>query len=277
MKQYFIYIAVLATALVVSCSNKHEAAQQRLVNARAFLAQHEFEKAKAELDSIQILDPKAFDQRHAAVPLLDSIRRAENYAKIMAVDMQLVELEPLVANLKADFVYQKDAKYQETGDYVPKSIAGSGVIAFTTLHAGVEESGRVYLESKYIGSQKHNKVKVTSGNLSAETLAINGDGYVHRFSDLGKNYEVIRIVGNYENGVAKFIAENAKSTIKVELQGAQSTSYTLPNNIKNAISQSYNLSVQMLLLDSLKTDKERAEFKNYYLDNDKQLTKPIEE
>lgn len=33
----------------------------------------------------------------------------------------------------------------------------------------------------------------------------------------------------------------------------------------------------MLLIDSLKTVKEKAEFKNYYLDNDKQLTTPIVE
>lgn len=277
MKHFFVCIAILSTLLITSCSENHQAAEQRLSNARALLVEKDFTRAKAELDSLNILYPKSFDQRKAAVPLLDSIRKAENNFLIADVDQKLAELEPILEKLKADFVYQKDTKYQETGSYTPKSIANSGVLAYTTLHSGVEEDGRVYLESKFIGSQKHNKLKAIAGNQSAETLVIEGDGYIHRFTDLGKSYEVIRIVGVNENGVAKFIADNVKSTVKIELTGSHSASYTLPQNIKTAIEKSYILSSQMLLVDSLKTEKEKAEFKNYYLENGKQVSKPIEE
>ena len=277
MKQFFIYIMVLSAILAVSCSDNHQAAEQHLANARSLLMQNDFEKAKAELDSINTLYPKSFEQRKAAVPLLDSIRKAENNFLIANVDTQLAELQPILDKLKADFVYQKDAKYQETGSYVPKATAGSGVLAYTTLHSGVEEDGRIYLESIFIGAQKHNQLKVIAGNQSAESLVVEGDGYIHRFTDLGKSYEVIRIIGANENGVAKFIAENAKTAIKVQLTGSHTASYTLPQNIKNAIEESYTLSSHMLLMDSLKTEKEKAEFKNFYLDNGKQVAVPVVE
>lgn len=277
MKHFFICISVLLAAFATSCSESHEAAEKHLSNARTLLSQSEFERAKAELDSINTNYPKSFEQRKAGVLLLDSIRRAENNFLIAEVDSKLQELAPTLEKFKADFVFQKDEKYQETGAYVPKTTAGSGVLAYTTLHSGVEEDGRIYLESIFIGGQKHNKITVKSGNAIAESLVVEGDGYIHRFTDLGKTYEVIRLIGANENGVAKFIAENAKSAISVQLTGSHTASYTLPQNIKNAITKSHELSSYMLLVDSLKTEKEKAEFKNYYLDNGKKSEVPVNE
>lgn len=277
MKHFFICISVVFAVLATSCSENHQVAEKHLSSARILLAQNEFERAKAELDSINTNYHKSFEQRKAGVLLLDSIRRAENAFLIDEVDSKLEELAPVLEQLKTDFVFQKDEKYQETGAYVPKTTAGSGVLAYTTLHSGVEEDGRVYLESIFIGGQKHNKITVKSGDATAESLVVEGDGYIHRFTDLGKSYEVIRLIGANENGVAKFIADNAKSAISVQLTGSHTASYTLPQNIKNAIAKSQELSSCMLLIDSLKSEKEKAEFKNYYLDNGKQTTTPVVE
>ncbi len=277
MKCFSICITALVILLASSCSDNHQVAERHLSNARTLLAQSEFELAKAELDSINTLYPKSFEQRKAAVPLLDSIRRAENNALIADVEAQLSELMPIVEKLKSDFVFQKDEKYQETGSYIPKATAGSGVLSYTTLHSGVEEDGRVYLESIFIGGQKHNKLMIKVGGESAESLVVEGDGYIHRFTDLGKTYEVIRLIGANENGVAKFIAEKAKSPMTVQLLGSHMASYTLPQNIKNAIAKSVELSEYMLTIDSLKSEKEKAEFKNFYLDNGKQTAVPLAE
>lgn len=277
MKCFSICITAFVVLLATSCSDNHQAAERHLSNARTLLTQSEFALAKAELDSINTLYPKSFDQRKAAVPLLDSIRKAENNFLIAGVDAQLNELEPIVEKLKQDFVFQKDEKYQETGSYIPKATAGNGVLSFTTLHSGVEEDGRIYLESIFIGGQKHNKLAVKVGGEFAESLIVEGDGYIHRFTDLGKTYEVIRLIGTNENGVAKFIADNVKSPMTVQLLGSHTASYPLPQNIKNAIAKSVELSEYMLTIDSLKSEKEKAEFKNFYLDNGKQTTVPLAE
>lgn len=275
MKQFCLFTIILF--LAGACTQDHRPAMQRLENARAYLAQQEFDKAKAEIDSLNKLHPKSFDQRKAGIPLLDSIRKAENIFIIADMDQQLEGLEPVLEKMKADFVFQKDEKYQETGAYIPKALLGSGVLSYTTLHAGVEEDGRIYLESIYIGGQKHNQLKVTAGDSFAETLPVDEDGFAHRFTDLGKTYEVIKFIGESENHVARFVAENADSNLKVQLSGQHTTTYALPKNIKEAIKKSVDLSSQMLLIDSLKTVKEQAEFKNFYLDNGRQTSVAVEE
>ena len=277
MKQYIILSCILLGALFYSCSDDHKPAQQHLTHARTYLAEQEFGKAKAEIDSINTLYPKSFEQRKAAVPLLDSIRKAENLFIIAQVDSQLVTLESEVENLKKDFLFQKDAKYQDTGTYVPKSTGGTGILSYTTLLSGVEENGRLFLKSIYIGAQKHNKIKVSNGNEEVESLEVQGDGSIYRFSDLGQNYETITLSDAHDNGVAKFIVNNVDKNLKVTLGGMNTNSYTLPLNIKKAIAQSYELSTQMLLIDSLKTEKEKAEYKNFYLDNGRRTDVPIEE
>lgn len=277
MKQYIILSCILLGALFYSCSDDHKPAQKHLAHARTYLAEQEFDKAKAEIDSINTLYPKSFEQRKAAVPLLDSIRKAENLFIIAQVDSQLVTLESEVENLKKDFLFQKDAKYQDLGTYVPKSTGGTGVLSYTTLLSGVEESGRLFLKSIYIGAQRHNKIKVSNGNEEVESLEIQGDGSIYRFSDLGQNYETITLSDTHDNGVARFIVENIDKNLKVTLGGMNTNSYTLPLNIKKAIAQSYELSTQILLIDSLKTEKEKAEYKNFYLDNGRRTDVPIEE
>lgn len=275
MKQFYLFTIIILT--IASCSDDHKGAIQRLENSRQFLSVQEFGKAKAEIDSLNKLYPKSFEQREAGILLLDSIRKAENNYIIGNMDKQLADQEPVLEKMKGDFVFLKDEKYQETGSYISKNIAGSGVLSNTTLRVGVEEDGRIYLESVYVGGQKHNRLKVSAGDLFAETLEAEGDGFVYRFTDLGKTYEVIRFIGANENKVSKFIAENSKSTLKVQLSGQHTTSYTLSQTLKDAVRKSYELSSQMLLVDSLKAEKEKAEFRNFYLDNDKQLTIPIEE
>lgn len=277
MKGFLVSLILIFTLFIAACSDNHQGAEQRLVNARTLLSQQEFAKAKAEIDSINILYPKSFDQRRAGMALLDTIRKAENLFVIASVDSQLVDLEKSLDKLKAEFVLKKDEKYQETGAYVPKQTGTSDVLNYNTLRSGVEEGGQLYLESIYIGGQKHNKVKVTVDSESLESLELQGDGAIHRFSDLGKSYEIMRLAGKYENGLAKFIAENQEKNIKVTLLGSQSTSYTLPKDIKVSIAKSYELSAQMFFIDSLKTEKEKAAYRNFYLDNNKQTEVPIEE
>lgn len=275
MKQFFIISIITLALFSQSCSDKHQAAQQHLNNARRLLNEQNFTQAKAEIDSINKLYPKSFEQRRASIPLLDSIRKAENIFIINEIEPQLLDLEKEIEEMKSDFLFQKDAKYQETGTYVPKITGGSGVLSYTTLLSGVEENGRLFLKSIYIGSQKHNKIKVSDGKQEVESLEIEGDGSVYRFSDLGQNYETITISDVHDNGVAKFIADNVDKNLKVTLTGANTNSYTLPQNIKKAILQSYQLSTQMLLMDSLKTEKEKAEYKNFYLDNGRRTEVPL--
>lgn len=267
--QNFLKIAfVFLSILFVACGSKDNGARMRLDAARLFYEQKEFGLAKLEIDSLNKLYPKAIEERKASLLLLDSVRRAESIEIIANCDTLITATSPELDKKKNLFSLQRNKEYQEKGTYIPKETASSGVITSTILRSGVGEDGVLFLESVFVGSkQKHDKIKVSKKDGTfAQSLPVTDDGANYRFSNLGKDYEIIRFTGNNENNVAKFIFANAGEHLTVTLEGQGKYSYTLSPTLKNAIAKSYELSSMMLQLDSLKTAKEKAEFHIYNLD-----------
>ncbi len=262
---------VLLSIVFFSCQKKDERAGLHLNIARKYYHEKEYTKAKQELDSLHRKYPKALEERHAALALLDSVRRGENRQTINRCDSLIALHIPDLEKVKNQFSFQKNKEYQAKGVYIPKESAGDGTITGITLRPGVEENGNLFLESIFTGeNQKHNRIKVATKDGSyAETLPENGDGLNYRFSNMGKQYEVIRFTETKENGVAKFIFVNSDKPLTITLTGQNKYSYTLSPNVKSAVSKSFQLSTMMHRLDSLKSAKEQAEFFNYELDKKK--------
>lgn len=271
MQNYLRNTLVFLSIFLFACSTKDDGARLRLVAAREFYAQKEYKLAKQEIDSLNALYPKSLDMRKAGLALLDSVRRAENIHIIEECDSLIVSNKSELEKIKSLFSYQRNKQYQETGAFIPKESLTGGLIAGTTLRSGVEDNGTLYLESVFVGAnQKHNRIKVSTKDGSfAQSLPVNDDGLNYRFSNTGKNYEIIRFSGKDENGIAKFIFSNDGKPLTVTLEGQGKYSYILSQTIKRAISKSFQLSTMMLQLDSLKTAKEQAEYRMYYLDNEK--------
>lgn len=271
-----IYTHALTTLFIflLACSSGDDSAQSHLDTARMYYKQRKFSLATQEIDSIKILYPRAIEQRKAGLALLDSVRRGENTDIIYTCDSLIKLFEPKVEDVRKMFVYQRNKQYQEAGNYIPREQVTDHIVS-TSLRSGVSESGQLYIESVFVGTQKHNKLKVSlKDGAFAETHAVTDDGLNYRFSNMGKGYEVIRFAGADENGVGKFIFSNSDKSLVASIGGGTgSYTYTLSQITKSAIAKSYHLSVMMIQLDSLKTEKEKAEFRIYNLDNkDKKTT-----
>ncbi|SBW02306.1 hypothetical protein [uncultured Dysgonomonas sp.] len=266
----FLFIFLFA------CGAKDDGAKLRLDSARRFYANKEYTLAKQEIDSVKILYPKAFDQIRASLAFLDTVRRAENEQIITQCDSLIAMHEPTLDKIKTLFSFQRNKEYQETGVFIPKESLTGGVITGTMLRSGVGEDGVLYIESVFVGSkQKHNRIKISAKDGSfAQSLAVTDDGLNYRFSNMGKEYEIIRFAGTSENGVAGFIFTNSNNPLTATLEGQGKYTYTLSQTTKSAISKSFQLSTMMLQLDSLKTAKEKAEYHIYYLDNKKDKENP---
>lgn len=261
--------------MIVSCNKDKENAQQLLQNSRLALANNDFTQAKAELDSLNNKYPRAFDERKASITLLDTIRLAENSFLRNILTTKKDSLSLIVAEAKTNFKYTKDEKYQDSGVFIPKSLTSS--LNGTALESGVYESGEMYLKSIYLGAQKHDVIKATVGDESIETLPIALDGFVHRFNNLGKSYEVIYVQKNYNNGIFSFLAQNADKKIRMELIGKQNYKYDLSQINKKAIAESYKLSQLILLEDSIQTELQKLAYKDFYINNQHNTSIPIEE
>lgn len=274
MKLLLKYIPLFSIIpLFFACSNENKGAKDMLANARKQYDAKEYTLAQQQLDSIHILFPEAVDERKAAIALLDSLRKDENTQIIAHCDSLITLYEFEADNKKKLFSYQRNEKYQDAGAYIPKESVTSFVNS-TNLRSGVEENGKIYLESVYIGGQKHTKITVTTKDgSSAQSREVTDDGFNYQFESMGTSREVIKFDYLNENGVAKFIADNKDKPLTLTLGGKATSSYILNQSMKNAIAKSVALSDLMMAIDSLKTKKEEAEFKNYYLENEKKLTK----
>lgn len=272
MKNFYKGIYVLLFFFILACTPDNKEAQTLLNTARQFYTEKKYSLAKLIIDSLNTVYPKAFAQRQAGIFLLDSIRESESLQTIETCDSLIQSFLPKVEQQKKLFSFQQDKRYQETGSYIPKEIITSS-ISGTTLRSGVEENGNMYIESVFLGSQKHNKIKVSSKEGSfVESIPVNDDGLNYRFSHMGKTYEIIRFSGSHENGIAKFISINTNKPLSVTLDGSEKHTYSLSQHAKSAITKSYLLSEMMLQLDSLRTAKEKAEYQIYYLKNKKDGT-----
>ncbi|MFV0537426.1 MAG: hypothetical protein ACK5M3_08640 [Dysgonomonas sp.] len=268
MKIIYTHTLTILFVFLLACSSENDNVQSHLDAARKYYLQGDFALATQEIDSIKILYPNAIEHRKAGVALLDSVRRGENTDIIYNCDSLIKLFEPKVENTKKMFVYQRNKQYQEEGSYIPREQVTDHIVS-TTLRSGVAESGQLYIESVFVGAQKHKKLKVSLKDGSfAETHSVTDDGLNYRFSNMGKGYEVIRFAGTDENGVGKFIFSNSDKSLMASIGGGTGNyAYALSQITKSAIAKSYQLSIMMIQLDSLKTEKEKAEFRIYSLDN----------
>lgn len=266
--QKIVFFAAIVL-LVSACSPDKKAAQEMLTQARELYKNGEYTKSKQTIDSMKVLYPKAFDQINAGFALTDSIRKGENTLIIAQCDSLITTYTPIIDSMKQYFIYQRNKEYQETGFFIPKEGYTGEKLTNTTLRSGVDEkNGQIYLESVYIGGQIHNQIKVsTKDEAFAESLPVTSEGLNFRFSNLGKQFEVIKFAGKDDNGVSKFIVTHIDKPVTVTISGQGNITYTLSANAKSAINKAYDLSVMMTQLDSLKTEKEKAQYKLHYLDN----------
>lgn len=269
MKKNTILSILALCALLFSCSSKDNGATERLNNARASLNEQDFARAKGHLDSLEILYPKALNERLSAMALLDTIRRAENDYIIKTCDSLLVFYQVKVDSIKNGFITeeQKDEN-SSTISFIPRESWTNGMVSQTSLRSRVMSNGEFRIESYFVGpKQSHDRLGFSAKDASSvESLPITGDGFNFRFSNLGKNYEVMTITPATNNGITEFLVENQEKNIQVKLIGKQTYQYTLPKSSQKAIIKSINLSKAILTKDSLATEKEKAAFRNYNLD-----------
>lgn len=264
------YIATLliAACAFISCKKDNHEANALLSKARSLYTSGNYGAAKIAIDSISKIAPKAFTQINAGLDLLDSIRYGENIQIINLSDTALKQIEPRIELQKALFSFEINRKYQEKGTYIPKAYPRSLTTAQTGLRSGVDEEGRIFLESVSDRSTKHFAVEgTTADGLKSQTLPVVDDGANYRFRLLGgKNVEVVRYAGKFENGLAAFIVANRAKNITITLKGKSSFSFALPANAKKGIVDSYTLSRLINEKDTIRFRMEKSKLLIKYLD-----------
>ncbi|ULB33831.1 MULTISPECIES: hypothetical protein [Proteiniphilum] len=272
MRFYFrTHILLFINVLLISCSGGN-GAKKYLSDAAIAYQEGNYSLAKLKIDSIKMLYPKSFDEINAGFSLMQQIRMSENIRNIVFCDSMLRESYDSLNEMLTKFDYVRDGRYQEFGEYYPKSYPYHSSLNRNGLRSGVREKGVFFIESIVLGSGiKHNKIRVTSRDGSfAETLAVTSDGLNYRFNTIDRNYEIVRYSGTDENGVAQFIYTFQDEPLTVHIIGNRTINVTLSNASKKGISQSFELSRLLLNIEQLKLEKEKSEALIKYLESRKQ-------
>ena len=216
--KYRYFIPMLAFILS-SCSQDEKKASELLSRAEQSFQAKDFSLAKLRIDSIRTMYPKVFEVRRAAIKLMQQVDLSEQKQTLNYLDSLMTVKQAELDAIKEKFVLEKDAEYQETGNYFYPTQVVEKNVGRTFLRASVSELGEMSLTSIYCAGGKihHNAVKVSCGDEFAQTPSSN-DSY--ETTDLGRHIEKADYKMGNDGGVIGFIiAHKDEKSLKLEFIG----------------------------------------------------------
>jgi prepilin-type processing-associated H-X9-DG protein len=267
MKRYLFFLGFFC--VLASCRNDGDKAMTYLENARSLYESGQYESGKQLLDSIKILFPEELEVKKQGLQLsrLIDIRIQErNYAFCDSI-LPLLQAEAEV--MKKQFLFEKDARYDEIGNYFDKRQKLENKLQRSYIRSSVNELGEFSLASVYYGSQaiRHTRLKVLGqGEEYTETDNIPHDGGVnYSFVDMGMTTEVVTYKGGKDKGVVSFIRNNKDKVLKAEYLGGKKYSFTISEEDKQALAKTLGFSEVLSGIEKMKKEKEKAEKRIEYL------------
>lgn len=141
-----VYLSILASMMLFSCGENHtDDAYALLDEAHQAVEKQNFDTARRLIDSLRSTYPKEFDARRAALAFSDTIELEQAKCDYMVADSLFTFKEFELSDMKKQFVFEKQEKYQTTGYYVTPDYAG--VKSSYNFFPEVEETGALLLVS----------------------------------------------------------------------------------------------------------------------------------
>ena len=188
MKKLIIFFC--GTLALTACGNGIEKkANEKLTVARAAYERGDYEEAKTQIDSIKILYPKAFEARKAGQALMLDVETKAQQKTLAYLDSAFQAKTKEFNAIKDKFTLEKDAEYQQVGNYIWPTQAIEKNLHRSFLRFQVNEQGIMSMTSIYCGPHNihHLAVKVTAPDGSFAETPASKDSY--ETTDLGEKIE----------------------------------------------------------------------------------------
>ncbi|KAA6333105.1 hypothetical protein EZS27_018449 [termite gut metagenome] len=241
--------------LLVACSdNGEKKATEDLILAREALDIDSFSKARKLIDSIKIRYPKAYEARREGNRIMRQIELKEQQQGLAYLEKTLSEKQRAFELIKNRFVLEKDAEYQETGNYFLPAQAVEKNMNRSYLRFQVDEHGVMSMTSIYCGAGNihHTGVKVIAPDGSFAETPISRDRY--ETSDLGVKTEKVDYPVGQDGNVVGFIYLNRDTNIRVEYQGERKYTTAMSATDRKAAAELYELSQTLSSIEQIKNE-----------------------
>ena len=255
-----ILLACLCCTLF-SCEDVEKKAGEKLQAAREAFELGNYNEAKILIDSIKMLYPKAFETRRAGIGLMQEVELKEQEKSLVYLDSMLQAKQKDFDAIKGKYTFEKDAEYQNIGNYLHPSQVIEKNLHRSFLRFQVDENGVMSMTSIYCGAHNihHEAVKVTAPDGSfAETPAAK-DSY--ETTDLGEKIEKADFKLGEDGNVMGFLYLNKDKNIKVNYQGERPYSITMTAADRQALASIYELAQLLSSMTEIKKNMEEANLK----------------
>ena len=255
-----ILLACLCCTLF-SCEDVEKKAGEKLQAAREAFELGTYNAAKILIDSIKMLYPKAFETRRAGIGLMQEVELKEQEKSLVYLDSMLQAKQKDFDAIKGKYTFEKDAEYQNIGNYLHPSQVIEKNLHRSFLRFQVDENGVMSMTYINCGSQlnHHVAVKVTAPDGSfAETPAAK-DSY--ETTDLGEKIEKADFKLGEDGNVMGFLYLNKDKNIKVNYQGERPYSITMTAADRQALASVYELAQLLSSMTEIKKNMEEANLK----------------
>lgn len=267
-----LIVGLCATLVLASCGNDAEKkANERLTTARTAFEQGDYNEAKLQIDSIKILYPKAFDARREGISLMQQIELKEQQQSLVYLDSILQTKQKEFESIKNKYVLEKDAEYQQTGNYFWPTQTVEKNLHRSFLRFQVNEQGVMSMTSIYCGGSNlhHFAVKVIAPDGSFAETPASKDSY--ETTDLEEKIEKADYKMGADGNVMGFLYLNRDKNIKVEYIGDRKYTTTMTPADRQALAGIYELSQLLSSIGQIKKEQEEANLKIQF------VTKKIEQ
>ena len=260
MKKLIIFFC--GTLALTACGNGIEKkANEKLTVARAAYERGDYEEAKTQIDSIKILYPKAFEARKAGQELMLDVELKAQQKILAYLDSALQSKQEAFDAIKDKYTLEKDAEYQQVGNYIWPTQAIEKNLHRSFLRFQVNEQGIMSMTSIYCGPHNihHLAVKVTAPDGSFAETPASKDSY--ETTDLGEKIEKADYKLGEDGNVIAFLNLNKDKNIRVHYLGERSYATVMTPNDRKAVAAVYELAQLLSSITEIKKNMEEANLK----------------
>lgn len=244
--------------LLGACNNVEKKAGELLSQAHEMYEQGNYNGARLLIDSIKTTYPKAFETREKSQKLMGDIIMKEQDKTLAYIDEEMKKNEDTVNEIKNQFVFEKNEKYQTVGMYLFPNQVIEKRIHQTYLKFQTDEAGKLFLTSVFCGPQyiRHTHVRATVKDGTFMDTPAPRDTYTT--TDLGKKIENVSFKLDKEDNFIAFLYSHRDEPITIELSGEKNYKYTLSKADITAAVKIYQLSQALSAIEQLKKEKAEA-------------------
>ena len=260
MKKLIIFFC--GTLALTACGNGIEKkANEKLTVARAAYERGDYEEAKTQIDSIKILYPKAFEARKAGQELMLDVELKAQQKILAYLDSALQSKQEAFDAIKDKYTLEKDAEYQQVGNYIWPTQAIEKNLHRSFLRFQVNEQGIMSMTSIYCGPHNihHLAVKVTAPDGSFAETPASKDSY--ETTDLDEKIEKADYKLGEDGNVIAFLNLNKDKNIRVHYLGERSYATVMTPNDRKAVAAVYELAQLLSSITEIKKNMEEANLK----------------